>query len=51
MACGETNLQKILSTLKPIHRPGIYVFTTVSSEDRNKISNVDIQSEFKELEA
>ena len=37
---GETDLSKMLATLKPIHRPGVFVFTTVSAEDRENIPNI-----------
>ena len=47
---GETDLHKMLKSLKPILHPGIFVFTSVSIKDRNLIPNEEIQCEFKEKE-
>ena len=47
---GETDLHKMLKSLKPILHPGIFVFTSISIKDRNLIPNEEIQCEFKEKE-
>ena len=47
---GETDLNKMLVTLEPILKDGVFVFTTVSAAERDKIPNSDIQCEFKETE-
>ncbi|HEV8286155.1 MAG TPA: ACT domain-containing protein [Chitinophagaceae bacterium] len=48
MQQGETNLDKLLSTTKPKHNTGDFVFCTI--DDLSKINFTDIISIFKEEE-
>ena len=47
MSSGETDLDKILTTLKPILRPGIYVYTSLRLESSRFYNSIDYRTKVK----